>query len=356
MIKKMVTMMLVMLLTVPLFTYAASAHWVDPELKSYKQRIVQYKDGSSMKGPITKEEWESFYFHVLSPDRFDKPIEIANWVTMIKMGVQLPKDKEDEMIKGYVYNLVPIYTMNLNRETTVGGLMKLLTASIVKGSWSNTEADASKVYVDFKDISDMQQGLVQIAYRDGLLDSATQTKFRPKDNLTNAEAISMMEKVMSKYEQVESQLTPPPKPGFPEVVTLFETTPMFSTPNKSLSPTGMIAPQDVQIVAVQNDWLNFNKVTDTKWFQVATWLGAQWVQLELLQVGNLEKTETFLLLQKVTTLQYTPYPGSELELALSPQKVHVVALLRSKFSNSYLVETWVGPKWITNPNGAIFEK
>ena len=77
---------------------------------------------------------------------------------MIKMGVQLPKGKEDEMIRGYVYNLVPMYAQHLNRETAVGGLIKLLTTSIVQGSWSNTQADASKVFVDFKDISDMQKG------------------------------------------------------------------------------------------------------------------------------------------------------------------------------------------------------
>ena len=118
----------------------------------------------------------------------------------------------------------------------------------------------------------------------------------------------------------------------------------------------MISPQDVRIVSAQEDWLNYDKVTDTRWFQVATWLGNQWIQLELQQVGNIEKTDTYLLLQQPATLQNTPHPDSALTLALSPQKVHVIGLLRSKFSESYLIETWVGPKWITNPKGAIMDK
>ncbi len=119
---------------------------------------------------------------------------------------------------------------------------------------------------------------------------------------------------------------------------------------------GMISPQDVRIVAVQEDWLTYGNVTDTKWFQVETWLGPQWIQLELQQVGNLERVETNLLLQQSTSLQDSPHPDSTLSFVLSPQKVHVIGLFRSKFAESFLVDTWVGPKWITNPNGAIQEK
>ncbi|MNI08499.1 hypothetical protein D3C73_615400 [compost metagenome] len=125
---------------------------------------------------------------------------------------------------------------------------------------------------------------------------------------------------------------------------------MFSSPNESVIPTGMIAPQDVQLLAAQSEWLDDDKRTDTKWFQVSTWLGAQWIQLELQQLGKLEKTDIYVLLQKVTTLQNTPHPSSALEISLSPQKVHVIALFRSKFSNSFLIETWLGPQWITTPN------
>jgi hypothetical protein len=350
-IQKVTILMALMLVMVPLHSFAAESHWVEPELKNYKQQIVPYKDGSSMKGPITREEWNSFYFYVLNPTRYDEPIDIGNWVTMIKMGVQLPKGKEDDLIKGYVYDLAPMYAQHLNRETAVGGLMKLLSFSIV-GSGNYKQLDASKDFLDFKDIKEMQQGLVQTAYWDGLLDSATTTHFRPKDNLTNAEAISIMAKVMSKYEEEASKITPPSQPGFPNVVTLFENTPMYSSKDVTQGMNGKISPQDVRIVAVQEDWLTYGHVTDTKWFQVATWLGPQWIQLELQQVGNFEQVDTSLLLQQSTSLQASPDPDSTLSLVLSPQKVHVIGLFRSKFAESFLIETWVGPSWIRNPNGA----
>ncbi|CAH1195072.1 hypothetical protein PAECIP111891_00592 [Paenibacillus allorhizoplanae] len=355
-IKKGTILSVILLLMVPIFSHAAEAHWVEPEQKSYKQQIVPYKDGSSMNGPVTREEWNSFYFYVLHPARYDEPIDIGNWATMIKMGVQLPKGKEDDLIKGYVYDLVPMYAQHVNRETAVGGLIKLLSFSLVQGSGNNKQLDARQDFLDFKDIREMHQGLVQTAYQDGLLDSVTTTNFRPKDNLTNAEAISIMAKVMKKYEQEASKITPPTQPGFPSVVTLFENTPMYSSKDASQGMNGMISPQHVRILAVQEDWLTYSNVTDTKWFQVATWLGPQWIQLELQQVGNFEQVDTNLLLQQSTSLQDSPHPDSTLSFALSPQKVHVIGFFRSKFAESFLIETWVGPRWISNPHGATQNK
>lgn len=354
--RKITILLALMLVMLPLPSFAAESHWVEPELKSYKQQIVPFKDGSSMEGPITREEWNSFYFYVLNPARYDEPIDIGNWATMMKMGVQLPKGKESDLIAGYVYDLAPKYAQHVNRETAVGGLIKLLTYSLVQGGEPNNQLDARQVFLDFKDIKEMHQGLVQSAYQYGLLDSATTTYFRPKDNLTNAEAISMMHKVMNRYEEEALKITPPSQPGFPSVVTLFENTPIYSSKDASTGMNGMISPQDVRIVAVQEDWLTYNNVTDTKWFQVETWLGPQWIQLELQQVGNFERIDTFLLLQQPTLLQDSPHVASTLSEALSPQKVHVIGLFRSKFTECFLIETWVGPRWIANSNGALKEK
>lgn len=207
---KIVTLLLCLMLMLPGAALAAEEeHWVYPELKDYKQMIVNYKDGSSTEGPVTQEEWKSFHYNVLDPAKLDEPVQIYHWATMIKMGVELPKDRADELIDGYVYGLVQMYAEDINRETAIGGLMKLLSLSIVKATWDSTQADASKVFTDFKDVSDMQNGLIRIAYRDGLLDSGTKNTFRPKDKLTNAEAISIMYKVMKKYEQAGPQIVPP---------------------------------------------------------------------------------------------------------------------------------------------------
>ncbi|NQX58273.1 hypothetical protein [Paenibacillus qinlingensis] len=353
---KVTILLALMLVMLPLRSFAAESHWVEPEMKNYKQQIVPYKDGSSMEGPITREEWNSFYFYVLNPARYDEPIDIGNWATMMKMGVQLPKGKEDDLIAGYIYDLAPKYAQHVNRETAVGGLIKLLSFSIVQGGGANNQLDTRQVFLDFKDIREMHQGLVQSAYQYGLLDSASTTYFRPKDNLTNAEAISIMHKVMNRYAEEASKIKPPSQPGFPSVVTLFENTPIYSSKDTSTGMNGMISPQDVRIVAVQEDWLTYGHVTETKWFQVETWLGPQWIQLELQQVGNFERVDTYLLLQQSTSLQDSPHPDSTLSFVLSPQKVHVIGLFRNKFTESFLIETWVGPRWMTNPNGALQEK
>ncbi|OAS16495.1 hypothetical protein [Paenibacillus oryzisoli] len=169
---------------------------------------------------------------------------------MIKMGVQLLKGKESDLIAGYVYDLLPKYAQHVNRETAVGGLIKLLTYSIVQVGGTNNQLNARQVFLDFKDIKDMHQGLVQSAYQYGLLDSATTSRFRTKDDLTNAEAISIMAKVMNKFEEEASQIKPPAQPGFPSVITLFENTPIYSAKDTSTGINGMISPQDVRIVAL----------------------------------------------------------------------------------------------------------
>ncbi|WNR44910.1 hypothetical protein [Paenibacillus roseipurpureus] len=340
-------LMLLLLCLNPLWAHAADAHWVESELAAYKQRIVPFKDGGATNSPITKEAWSAFSGQVLDARHLDEPIDIANWATMVRMGVQLPKGQEESLIKGYVNDLAPPHATKINRETAVGGLIKLLTLSLVSGNGGNADMDARKVFEDFAMISDMQQGLVQTAYQVGLLDSNTKTKFRPKEELTNAEAVSMMEKVMRKYADEAIHLSPPTKPGFPYVVTLLEETPIYGTPDASLEPNGALAPQDVRLVAVQPNWLQYQKVTDKSWFLVSTWLGDQWIQLQIQQIGNEEKADNYLLLEQVTALQDTPYSSGSSALALSPQKVHIIALWRSKFSNSYLIDTWVGPKWIT---------
>jgi hypothetical protein len=217
-----------MLLFIPGVLLAAdeTEHWVYPELIDYKQKVVKFKDSSSVVGPVTQEEWKSFHYNVLDSTKLDEPIQIYHWVTMIKMGVDLPKGQEDSLINGYVYNLVQMYDKEINRETAVGGLIKLLSLSIVNASWDHTQADAAKALTDFEEISEMQNGLVRIAYRDGLLDSGTKDKFRPQQKLTHAEAISIMYKVLRKYEQAKP-LVELPKGNWaaPEVNQLMERQP-----------------------------------------------------------------------------------------------------------------------------------
>lgn len=211
--KKIVLLLLCLLLALPGRSLAAddSKHWVYPQFKDYKQLIVPYKGNSSVKGPITREEWIAFTNSVLDPAQWDEPILINNWSTMLKMGIELPWGKEDFFLNDTVYNEVSMYAKHISRETAVGGVIKLMSLSILRASWDNPQIDAAKVFSDFSETDEKYTGLVRVAYCENLLDNADPLRFRPKDMLTNAEAISIMDKVMNKYERVDPLLRLPPE-------------------------------------------------------------------------------------------------------------------------------------------------
>lgn len=169
-------------------------HWVMKELKDYKQYIVPYRDNASTQGTITQKEWDSFQRNVLDSGKLDKPILLDDWATALKMAADLPEKNRDEWISIYVHGLGQ--GTEITRENAVGGMVKLLIGSYFKGSWSAEELKSAKALLDHKDISDKQRGLVEIAYVQGILDDSVKEKFRPNDKLTNAEAISMMFRVM----------------------------------------------------------------------------------------------------------------------------------------------------------------
>jgi hypothetical protein len=169
---------------------AETDHWVFGELKDYKQKIVLYQDGIASSSPITPEEWKSFHGQVLNSGNLNDPITLENWAIGLKMALDLPEVDRDKMIQFYVHDLGS--GKDITRENAVGGLVKLLTGSYIGGSVTGEELKSSKALVDRMEISEMQQTLVERAYIMGLLDSTVKDKFRPKDKLTNAEAVSIL--------------------------------------------------------------------------------------------------------------------------------------------------------------------
>ncbi len=101
------------------------------------------------------------------------------------------------MLDMYVYQLSG--SSVILREDAVGGLVKLLTAGYISASWSAEQLEPSSTLKDIEDISDRQSSLVKAAFCEGILDSNTSDYFRPKDPLTNAEAVSMLYRVIQKY-------------------------------------------------------------------------------------------------------------------------------------------------------------
>jgi hypothetical protein len=169
---------------------ADTDHWVYPELKDYKQKIVSYKDGIAPNSPVTTEEWKSFHTQVLNDVKLNDPITLGDWASGLKMALDLPEMDRDKMIQFYVRDLGN--GNYITRENAAGGLVKLLTGSYIGGSVTGEELKPAKKLTDSIEISEMQRSLVERAYVLGILDSTVKDKFRPKDNLTNAEAVSML--------------------------------------------------------------------------------------------------------------------------------------------------------------------
>lgn len=129
-------------------------------------------------------------------------------------------------------------------------------------------------------------------------------------------------------------------------VTLMENTPMYGSPDDTLQPSGAIAPQNVRIVEAEDSWLDYRHPSEAKWFKAETWLGGQWIRLELRKAGAVSPVDMNMWLQSETPLFDTPYADAATGLALSPQRVRVTAEYRSKFHMAYLVDTWAGAKWV----------
>jgi hypothetical protein len=137
-------------------------------------------------------------------------------------------------------------------------------------------------------------------------------------------------------------------------VTLLENTPIYSEPNPANHPIAALSSQNAQIIGAEAGWLSNDKDTDKIWFQVQTWLGAQWLQLELKQLGRVLETDVSLWLSKETPLSSSPAQEQSTGLSLASQTVHAVAHYKSKLHTSYLVETWAGPLWIHSKENDVF--
>lgn len=177
-------------------TASGPDHWVYEELPEFKQLIHPLFNQSIDNRIITPEEWKSVHTNVLNDLKLDDPIQIGDWATMLKFTVGLPEEQTEEWLQMYVYGLST--GSEITREDAVGGLVKLLTYRHISGSAGPDIFKASEFLEDLDEIDERQKGLVQIAAYYGLLDGSTITAFRPKDLLTNAEAVSILYRVLRK--------------------------------------------------------------------------------------------------------------------------------------------------------------
>ncbi len=168
-------------------------HWVYDELAAFKQLMLPVVQSST----VAEENKNILLHHIFNAAKLDQPIQADHWVFLLGTVLELPAEKSEQLLDMYAYGLS---TGNeIKREDAAGGLVKLLTLRYLSGQTSAADLEPAKVLKDLDIISDRQSVLVQKAYCEGILDSTVKDMFRPADRLTNAEAVSVLYRVMQKY-------------------------------------------------------------------------------------------------------------------------------------------------------------
>ncbi|NOV03908.1 hypothetical protein [Paenibacillus planticolens] len=141
-------------------------------------------------------------------------------------------------------------------------------------------------------------------------------------------------------------------PALPKTITLLHETKLYASPNENSFSGASLTPQDVQTAGAEADWYNpFFGIQ--KWVKIHTsWLGDQWVHIDLPEIGWLTPRDEFLDVSGDMPLYNKPeygYTGA----TLTSQIVHTKGIFyRPMQSPTWLLDTWLGDKWFT-PSGAM---
>ncbi|SFM30290.1 hypothetical protein SAMN03159341_12537 [Paenibacillus sp. 1_12] len=154
------------------------------------------------------------------------------------------------------------------------------------------------------------------------------------------------------YDPISRKFNPP---TLPPAITLFEQTPLYSTPDDSLNPTAELSPQDVVTVDAEQAW--YAKQRGEKvWIKIkTTWTGELWIHLDSDKIGVVKPVDTNIALLWSAALYTQPSLSTMTDVVLAPQTVHANAIFESPvtyLAYSYRIETsWLGDMWIvSNPH------
>ncbi|CAN7731183.1 hypothetical protein LJR153_006205 [Paenibacillus sp. LjRoot153] len=142
--------------------------------------------------------------------------------------------------------------------------------------------------------------------------------------------------------------TPPPT-----TISLMTETPLYAKPSENSQPTAALSPQDVQVVDAEKGWFRNSSGTGDvynpkKWLKIhTTWLGDQWVHLNLDQIGTFHPADqmSFYSNYYFNLKPQFDYQTYQTDGTLSKQFVHVIGKFRSLLGTYYQVETADGVKW-----------
>ncbi len=175
-------------------------HWANDECIYLKEFITEMKPNILDQKDIAfpAEDLDILLKEIFNKEKLDTPITVDNWAKLIQIILKLPENDTDKLLEMYVFGLSN--DNEIRREDAVGGLVKLLSIDYLDAQVDYNDFQKFKAAIkDTKDISEKQNGLICIAYKKGILDTTVDTEFRPKELLTNAEAISTLYHVVERY-------------------------------------------------------------------------------------------------------------------------------------------------------------
>jgi len=127
---------------------------------------------------------------------------------------------------------------------------------------------------------------------------------------------------------------------FNKKITLYEKVVLYKEPKDDQKMNDSIAPQSVQAIEKSGNWI-----------KIQTWMGPKWIKTIRYNEGTHTKQTDKLTLKSNTYLYNQPLDDARMPSLLGPQTV----LSYEKINDWYLIETWMGPKWIKSANADVTE-
>lgn len=167
-------------------------HWAVPYVDNLEQRLQTVKQTISDDNDFSSKDIETVIQKVFDRQTLDEPIQSSVWQKMLMIFLDT-KETESELIKNESGQ------SQITREDAVVGMMKILQEkSILQSSQTNAAVLNEKFY-DSRGLEEEKAALISVAVSEGIISGYDDSSLRPKQYLRNSEAVTIIEKVCSKY-------------------------------------------------------------------------------------------------------------------------------------------------------------
>ncbi|MCG8499716.1 MAG: hypothetical protein MJB12_04835 [Firmicutes bacterium] len=178
-----------------------NVHWAVPYAKNVGQRLASIKGSlSGDNAHIDTETIDRIIAEVLQPEQLDDTISSVNWKAFLVTILGVEETEIDFLNESL--NNDPI-----RREDAIASAMKILEEKMdLDFSQLNTVMPEDK-FSDMVSVEEEKAAFVSLAVNEGIIAGYNDESLRPKQYVRNCEAITIIEKICSKYGLPEVQWT-----------------------------------------------------------------------------------------------------------------------------------------------------